>query len=108
MADEDQTIWEETKKVNKQPSTNTVLGIIAVIAGISIVGALYLFPVVTILGTPFTIVQIKSYCSNSLVSAIFRAQCGQLSLFFYLGWLVSGIFIIAGIYTMYSSLKKNS
>jgi hypothetical protein len=89
----------------KHSSDGTLVGIIAIIIGISVLGALYLFPFVTILGSSFSIAQLNTYCSNSLINAVFSANCNQYSFYFYGGWVVSGLLLIAGIYKIYSSKK---
>jgi hypothetical protein len=96
------------KKPNKYVWAGILLGIIPFIVAIFIFMNVYIFSYMKVGGVWVTIAQLNSYCSQSFYYNSFGPYCDRNFLFFYVGWLVSVILIIVGVYEIHYTLKKSS
>jgi hypothetical protein len=103
-----ENIPRESRKVNTHSWAGILLGIIPVIIAIFVLLNLYLFPDIRLAGAPVSIAQLNVYCGESFFYATFGPHCDRNFLFFYIGWLVSVLLMIAGIYELYYTLRKSS
>ena len=80
--------------------TGMAIGLTAILIGYYAILALYTIRIYSVLGSSYSIGEMRSLCSDSLMNEIGNSICSQNDAYFYIGWAFVALMMLGGVYIL--------